>query len=388
MPLPPWPQYEPDEIEAAVQVLRSGLVNAWTGSDCADFEAAFARKFDASHGLTLANGSLALEAALIACEVGEGDDVIVTPRSFMASVSCVMLRQARPVFADVDRDSQNLTVETLEAARTPRTRAAIVVHLAGWPCDMPAIMAWANEHDIKIIEDGSQAHGATIGGRSVGSYGHASAFSFCQDKIMTTGGDGGMMVTNDETMWKRAWSAREHGKSWDTVHRDDHPPGFRWVVESLGSNWRMTGPQAAIGLRQLSKLDDWCLTRRRHTDLLRDRLDGLSAIRFPWPDDDINHACYRAYCFVEPDHLADGWSRDRIMHEINQAGWPCQVGSCPEIYREKVIIDAGYAPAAALPVARELGETGLAFSVHPTIDPDTMKDGVDAIVTIIEQASR
>ena len=387
MSLPPWPQYEPDEIEAAVSVLRSGLVNAWTGSDCADFEAAFARKFDVSHGLTLANGSLALEAALIACGIGEGDDVLVTPRSFMASVSCVMLRQARPVFADVDRDSQNLTAETLEAARTPRTRAAIVVHLAGWPCDMPAIMTWANEHGIKIIEDGSQAHGASIGGQSVGSFGHASAFSFCQDKIMSTGGDGGMMVTNDEAMWKRAWSAREHGKSWDTVHRDDHPPGFRWVVESLGSNWRMTGPQAAIGLRQLEKLDNWCLKRKQHTELLRRRLDGLSVVRFPWPGDDIDHACYRAYCFVETDHLADGWSRDRIMHEINQAGWPCQVGGCPEIYREKLITDAGLAPAERLPVAQELGETGLAFLVHHTIDDQTMQMAVDAIGTVLEQAN-
>ena len=148
----------------------------------------------------------------------------------------------------------------------------------------------------------------------------------------------------------------------------------------------MTGPQAAIGLRQLDKLDDWC-RRKHHTDLLRKRLSEISAVRFPWPEDDVEHACYRAYCFVQPDRLADGWSRDRIMHEINQAGWPCQVGGCPEIYREKVVVEAGLAPSERLPVARELGETGLAFMVHHTIDDRTMRMAVDDIGGILEQAT-
>ena len=364
-----------------------GGVNAWTGDDCAQFESAFADQFEVSHGLTLANGSLALEAALIGLNIGPGADVLVTPRSFVASTSCVVLRGGRPVFADIDRDSQNVTAETLEAARTPATRAAIVVHLAGWPCDMPAIMNWANEHDIKIIEDGSQAHGAMINGKSVGSFGHAAAFSFCQDKIMTTGGDGGMLVTKDEHVLKRAWSAREHGKSLDAIHRDDHPPGFRWLVESFGSNWRMTGPQAAIGLRQLSKLNDWRVRRSRNVSALRERLDGIASIRFPWPDDDMVHACYRAYCFVEPDQLASGWSRDRIMQAINDAGWPCQVGGCPEIYREKAVVDAGLAPNRPLPVAQELGETGLCFLVHPTIEDADMAAYANAVGDILESAS-
>ena len=387
MSLASWPFYEPDEIQAASDVLKSGRVNAWTGEDCAHFESAFAEEFHASHGLTLANGSLALEAALIGLEIGPGDDVLVTPRSFMASTSCVVLRGARPVFADIDRQSQNLSVETLEAARTPATRAVIVVHLAGWPCDMPAIMEWANTHDIKIIEDGSQAHGALINGKSVGSFGHAAAFSFCQDKIMTTGGDGGMMITNDEQVWKRAWSSREHGKSLDAVKRSDHPPGFRWLIESFGSNWRMTGPQAAIGLRQLTKLKKWHELRLRNTSMLRERLNGIACIRFPWPDEHMVHACYRAFCFVEPDHLAHGWSRDRIMQDINDAGWPCQVGGCPEIYREKAVVDAGFAPNAPLPAARELGETGLCFLVHPTIESNQMAAYADAVRDIIQTAS-
>jgi dTDP-4-amino-4,6-dideoxygalactose transaminase len=335
---------------------------------------------------------LALEAALIALNIGPGADVLVTPRSFIASTTCVMQRGARPLFADVDRDSQNVTVSSLEAVRTPATAAVIVVHLAGWPCDMPAIMAWAGGHGIAVIEDAAQAHGAAINGQSVGSFGDIGVFSFCQDKIMSTGGDGGMLVTSDEAIWKRAWSAREHGKSWDAVHRSDHPSGFRWLVESVGSNWRMTGPQAAIGLRQLAKLDDWVERRGRNAAILRDRLATIESVRMPWPPDapgpqgEFRHAAYRAYAFVEPSGIKADWSRDRIMQEINEAGWPCHVGGCAEIYRERVIIDAGLSPETPLRVAQELGETSLAFLVHPTIDEATMIAYADAVALTLSRA--
>lgn len=386
MTLPAWPIYEPDEIEAAVAVLKSGKVNAWTGNDCRRFEEEFAKYTGVSHALALANGTLALEAALAALDIKAGADVLVSPRSFVASASCVVARGGRPVFADVDRNSQCVTAATLEAARTPQTRAAIVVHLAGWPCDMPAIMQWAAKHDIKIIEDAAQAHGAAIDGQPVGSHGHAAAMSFCQDKIMSTGGDGGMLFANDADVYKIAWSNREHGKSWDAVHRDDHPPGFRWLIESFGSNWRMTGPQAAIGLCQLGKLDVWVARRTRNAMILHDHLSSLDGVRCPTPEAGLRHAWYRFYCFVEPDRLRDGWGRDRIMHEINAAGWPCQVGSCPEIYREPAFIEAGFAPADRLPVARELGETSLAMLVHHGIDEDTMKNYAATVAEIIRSA--
>ncbi|MCH2132761.1 MAG: DegT/DnrJ/EryC1/StrS aminotransferase family protein [Phycisphaerales bacterium] len=383
MQMPPWPLYEPDEIEAAAEVLKSGRVNAWTGDDCSRFEAAFAQRIGVDHALSMANGSLALEAALAGLGIGPGDDVLVTPRSFVASATCAVLRGARPVFADIDPDSQNVTAATLEAARTPATRAAVVVHLAGWPCDMPAIMTWAREHDIKVIEDCAQAHGASIAGHSVGAHGDVAAFSFCQDKIMSTGGDGGMLVTSDPALWRRAWSTREHGKSYDAVKRQDHPPGFRWFVESFGSNWRLTGPQAAIGLRQLAKLDDWNGKRTRNATILQDRLSAVDGIRCPWPGDDITHAWYRYYCFIEGDDQARSTRRDRIMQEINAAGWPCQVGGCPEIYLERSFVEAGFTPTAPLPVARQLAETSLAFLVHHTIDADTMNRYADAVAETI-----
>ena len=193
----PWPSFTVEEADAARAVLLSNKVNYWTGTECRNFETEFAAWCGTAHAVALANGTLALDVALKALGIGPGDEVVVTPRTFMASISCVVTAGATPVFADVDPDSGNLTAATIAAVLTPRTRAVIVVHLAGWPCDMDPIMALADQHGLKVIEDCAQAHGARYKGRSVGCMGHVGAWSFCQDKIMTTGGEGGMVTTND-----------------------------------------------------------------------------------------------------------------------------------------------------------------------------------------------
>src|SRR5208282_1519874 len=265
---PSWPYFEADEIEAAASVLRSGKVNYWTGDLGRRFEDEFAAYVGCRHAVALSNGTVALELALHALGVGAEDEVITTSRTFIASASCAVMRGARPVLADVDRDSQNITAETIRAALSPRTKAIIAVHLAGWPCDMDPILRLAGERGLKVIEDCAQALGATYKGRPVGSMGDAAAFSFCQDKIMTTGGEGGMMTTHNEEVWKRAWSFKDHGKSYDAVHRRAHPPGFRWLHESFGTNWRMTEMQSAIGRVALRKVAAWVEIRRRNAAIL------------------------------------------------------------------------------------------------------------------------
>ena len=225
--LPSWPVFEADEIDAVRRVLESGKVNYWTGTECREFEKEFAAHCDASYAIALANGTVALELALEAAGVGAVDEVVVTPRSFVASASCAVRVGAKPVFADVDLESQNITAESIEAVLSDRTRAIVAVHHAGWPCDMDEIVSLANERDIIVVEDCAQAHGATYRGRPIGGIGHVAAFSFCQDKIMTTGGEGGMLVTNDEAVWKRAWSLKDHGKNYDSVYRSDHPTSQR-----------------------------------------------------------------------------------------------------------------------------------------------------------------
>ena len=386
--LAPWPHFEEDEIEAAVRVLRSGKVNYWTGEEGRLFEKEFAAFAGCEYAVAVANGSVALELALYALGIGEGDEVVVTSRTFVASASSVVLRGAKPVFADVDPNSQNITAETVRAVLTPRTRAIIAVHLAGWPCEMDEIMALARERGLWVIEDCAQAHGATYKGRPVGCLGHVAAWSFCQDKIITTGGEGGMLTTSDRSVWEKAWSYKDHGKSHEAVYHRQHPPGFRWLHESFGTNWRMTEMQSAIGRVALRKVPRWVAARRRHAEILTERFLQTPGLRVTIPPDHIGHAYYRYYVFVRPEALKPDWSRDRIMVELNQQGIPCNVGSCSEVYLEKSFERAGFQPPRRLPIAKQLGETSLAFLVHPTLSEEEMQDIADTVAKVMHKACR
>ncbi len=369
----PWPHFDEEMVEAAARVLRSGRVNWWTGEECRRFEEEWCRRFATGHALAMANGSVSLEVALRALGLGAGHEVIVSPRSYVASATSVVLVGATPVFADIDRRSQNLTVETIAARITPRTKAIMPVHLGGWPCDMPAIMELASRRNLLVVEDCAQAHGATIDGRPIGTFGHFASWSFCQDKLMTTGGEGGLLATPDRELWRRAWSLSQHGKSWSTTFERPHEPGFRWLVEGFGSNHRMTEMQAALGRVQLRRLDGWIAARRRNAEILRSALEGSPALEVPWPSSREGHVFYRLAATVRREALAPGWSRDRLMLALEEAGVPCSVGVCPEIYRERAFTDAGLAPAARLPAAVAVGEETIAFLVHPTIDEATMR---------------
>lgn len=387
-PFAPWPHFEADEIEAATRVLQSGKVNYWTGQEGRLFEREFAEYVGTRHAVALHNGTVALELALYALGVGDGDEVITTPRTFIASASAAVMRGAKPVFADVDPDSGNITAETIEKAITSRTKAIIVVHLAGWPADMDPIMDLAEKRGLKVIEDCAQAHGAKYKGRSVGSIGHVGAWSFCQDKILTTGGEGGMLTTNDPELWSKAWSFKDHGKSYDAVYNRQHPPGFRWLHEDFGTNWRMLELQAAIGRVILRKLDGWVDKRREYANYLNERLGQIPALRITLPPKGIHHAYYKYYVYVRPEKLKPGWNRDRIMMAVGELGIPCFSGSCSEIYLEKAFEKAGLRPAERLPIARQLGETSLMFLVHPTLQPEHIEATAAAVEQVMEQALR
>lgn len=366
-PFSPWPSFTTEEADAVRDVLLSNKVNYWTGKECRLFEREFASFADTRYAVALGNGTLALDVALKALGVGEGDEVIVTPRTFLASVSSVVNAGATPVFADVDRDSQNIEAHTIEPVLTENTKVIVVVHLAGRPADMDPIMALARKHGIHVIEDCAQAHGAEYKGQPVGSIGDIGCWSFCQDKIMTTGGEGGMVTTNNEALWRTMWSYKDHGKSYEAVYEREHPPGFRWLHESFGTNWRMTEMQAAIGRIQLDRMPQWFAARNSNTQAIIRACSGFNIVRTPQVPDYMEHACYKHYCFVQPEHLREGWSRDRIIEEIVARGVPCMQGSCSEVYLEKAFDGTGFRPEQRLPVARELGETSLMFLVHPTL---------------------
>jgi dTDP-4-amino-4,6-dideoxygalactose transaminase len=366
-PFAPWPSFTSEEVDAVAAVMRSNKVNYWTGDECRHFEKEFAKWAGVGHAISLSNGTLALDLALKVLGIGPGDDVVVTPRSFIASASCVVTAGARPIFADICRDSQNITAQTIAAVLTPKTKVIICVHLAGWPCDMEAIMELAESRNIKVIEDCAQAHGASINGRSVGAWGHVNAWSFCQDKIMTTGGEGGMVTTNDPKLWSAGWSYKDHGKSFDAVYHRQHALGFRWLHETFGTNWRMLEMQGVIGRIQLRMMDEWQKAREQNSMAIIEAASECRGLRIPTPPSDVKHAWYRCYMFVEPEKLKADWSRDRIVHEITSRGVPCLQGSCPEMYLEKAFEDSNLAPPQRLPVAAELGSTSMAFLVHPTL---------------------
>lgn len=394
----PWPSFTPEEADAIHRVLLSNKVNYWTGNETREFEKEFAAWCGVQHAVALANGTLALDVALKALGIGPGDEVIVTPRTFIASISCVINAGAVPIFADVEADSGNISARTIAAVLSSRTKAVVCVHLAGWPCDMDPIMALAAGRGFAVIEDCAQAHGARYKGRPVGSIGHVGAWSFCQDKIMSTGGEGGMVTTNDDVLWRAMWSFKDHGKSYEAVYEHQHPPGFRWVHESFGTNWRMLEMQAVIGRIQLRRMSEWSKARKINAQAIWAACAEFSALRVPQvkcasclgscalAGVGCEHAHYKCYAYVQPERLATAWTRDKIVEAIMAEGVPCYQGTCSEVYLEKAFDGTSWRPAERLPVARALGETSVMFLVHPTLTPAEIEKACEVIRKVMVQA--
>ena len=387
-PFSVWPSFTQQEADAVSQVILSNRVNYWTGEEGRNFEKEFAAWVGTDYAVALGNGTLALDIALIALGVGAGDEVITTPRTFLASASSIVTCGASPVFADVDLNSQAITADSIKEVLTEKTKAVIVVHLAGMPAEMDEIMALSKEHGFYVIEDCAQAHGAKYKGRSVGSIGHIGAWSFCQDKIMTTGGEGGMVTTNSKELWSAMWSYKDHGKSFDAIYNREHPPGFRWLHESFGTNWRMTEMQAVLGRIQLTRMSDWTAKRQAYGAELDKAAREFDCIRLVEVPSYIEHAEYKHYMFVKPEQLADGWDRDHIVNEIVERGVPCFQGSCSELYLEKAFDDTPWRPEKRLPNAVELGETSLMFLVHPTLTEAEVAKTTQVMKEVFELASK
>ena len=370
-----WPHYSKQEADAVRDVVLSGDVNYWTGNICRKFEKEFAIWSGSKYAVALANGTLALDAAFNALNISGGDEVIVTSRTFIGSVSSIVNAGATPIFVDVDRSTQNIAPNAIYPAITGKTKAIVCVHLAGLPCEMDEIMSIANEHNLYVIEDCAQAHGAKYKGKSVGSIGHIGCWSFCQDKIMTTGGEGGMVTTNDESLWRKMWEYKDHGKSYEAVYKREHPEGFRWLHESFGTNWRMTEMQAVIGRIQLKRMPDWHRKRLNNANKIWDAARQCQLLRVPDIPEYIEHAAYKCYVFVRGSEEL----RDKMIKEINAKGVPCYSGSCSEVYLEKAFDNTGLRPKERLPVAKELGETSLMFLVHPTLTDEEIQKTCDVL---------
>jgi len=384
----PWPLFTEEEASGIRDVLLSNKVNYWTGVECRNFEVDFADWADCGYAVALMNGTVALDLAFNALNIGIGDEVIVTSRTFLASASSIVNAGAIPIFADVSKDSQNITPASVREKISSKTKAILCVHLAGWPCEMDEMMALASEFDLFVIEDCAQAHGAKYKGKPVGSIGHIGSWSFCQDKIMTTGGEGGMVTTNDRELWSKMWSYKDHGKSWESIYEREHAPGFRWLHDSFGTNWRMTEMQAAIGRIQLKHMQDWTARRVENSNRIWQTAKNLPGLRVPTAPAYIDHAGYKAYVFIDADALSVDWNRDRIMEEINRQGVPCYSGSCSEVYLEHAFDNTAFRPETRLPNAQELGETSLMFLVHPTLTVEEIDKTCRVITNVLNEAQK
>ncbi|MDQ1305805.1 MAG: hypothetical protein QG671_1637 [Actinomycetota bacterium] len=384
----PWPAFDDEQIEAAASVLRSGRVNYWTGTEGRMFEEEFADFTGLRHAVFVSNGTVGLEAAIQALQLPPGGQVVTTPRTFIATSSAIVRSGLRPIFADVDPLSGNITADSIEAALTPQTVAVVVVHLGGWPADMVAIKELCERHGLALVEDCAQAHGAMIGGQHVGVFGDIAVWSFCQDKVITTGGEGGMVATNNSTLFHRVWSLKDHGKSWDAVYRREHPSGYRWLHESFGSNFRGTEVQAAIGRIQYRRLPQWRRERTQNALILASSLEGTPGVTVPLPPHDLTHAYYRLYAYIELEALAPGWTRNRVADEVTRLQpIPVLTGSGSEIYREAAFQSTDSVPARRLPNAHRLGDSAMALLVHPGLTPENMQGIARNLTAVLAEAT-
>ena len=383
-----WPFFDKKDIQTTSKILESGKVNYWTGQECKLFENEFSEKFDSKFAISMANGSVALSSCYEALSLNPGDEIITTPRTYIATSSSAVLQGLKPIFADVDRNSGCITDKTIEPLINKKTKAITVVHIGGWPAEMNKICDLAKTYNLKIIEDCAQSPGAKINGENAGTFGDVSAWSFCQDKIISTCGEGGMVTTSDENIWRNIWSFKDHGKSYEKMLEKNSSPSFKWVHNSFGTNFRMTEIQAAIGRNQLKKFNDWHLTRKRNAEYFIKELSDLNLLRIPFVPSNIEHAWYKFTVYLNSNALASDWSREKILSAIRDKGYPAFSGSCSEIYLEKCFIDNNIYPKNPLPIARELGETSLTFLIHPTISMDQLQKYGSVIKEIVLKASR
>jgi len=376
-----WPQMSQKMIDSVSHVLESGKLNQWNNPVVKEFEEKFAKYMGCNYAIAVFNGTVALELCVKTLGLKQGDEVIVTPRTFLASATCCAWYGIKPVFVDVDENSQNITLETIKSAITNNTKAVILVHLAGWPCDLEEICKYCREKGIFIIEDCAQAHGAKFKGKSVGTWGDINAWSFCQDKIITTGGEGGMVTTNCPHLFKLAWSLKDHGKGYDTVFNTEHPPGFRWLHENIGTNWRMLPMQAVIGSHALDELDGWIVHRRKIANIYNNKLKDFKGVRLTLPPKNVYHAYYKYYFFIEIDKFSI--SREELINKINEVDVFSQVGSCSEVYKEKAL-DQFY-PKTELNITKQLFDSAILLLCDPTISEESATENINKIKNILNK---
>lgn len=369
-PFPLWPQYGPEEEQALLSVLHS---RAWGGYHPAvkELETRFAAMHSVPHAVSCSNGTVALQVALHALGVGPGDEVIVPPFTFVASATAVLLCKATPVFADIDAATFNLSLEAAEAAITPRTRAIVVVHFGGRPAPLDAFQVLARKHGIALLEDAAHAHGAKWMGAPVGSWGDAATFSFQEFKLMTAG-EGGMIVTKSEEVAGRCWAFCNQGRTRSGGWFEHH---------TLGTNYRLTGFQAAVLQAQLRRMPEQTRLRTANYAYLRDRLREVPGLRLPPDDPRIDQQPYYLLTFWYDREAFEGLPRDTVLAALKAEGAPFKATYPHPLYRNPVF----GAKDLRLPVAERACRQGVWLS-HNALLGD--RGDIDDLIAALQKVRR
>lgn len=387
-----WPFFNENMINDINTVIRSGKVNQWTGGKVFEFQNKFCDYFKCKHSVAVSNGTVALDLCLKALNLKQSDEVIVTSRSFIASASCCLFNDIKVNFADVDLNSQNITVESIKNVMNNNVKAIIVVHLAGYAADIENILNFCNNNNLYLIEDCAQCHGGKFKDKYLGTFGHINSWSFCQDKIITTLGEGGMITTNDTSLFKRAWSIKDHGKNYDKIFADLNykrnkmqSNNFKFIHDNIGTNWRLTEVQAVTGLHSLDLLDEWVKIRRRNAQILTNKFKSCKLIRIPYIPEYIYHSYYKFYIFINTENLKENSNRDSILNEIVKHGIPCQQGSCGEIYKENAFKNYKNIECSN---SIKLSQTAIMFKVDPSYNETEIEEIADICITIFNNNTK
>lgn len=329
---PSWPIFGEEERKSLLGVFESG--KWWYGEKVKEFEEKFAAFQDAKYAVTCSNGTVALEASLIACGVGAGDEVIVPPYTFIATATAALNVNAIPVFADIDIETANIDLEDLKRKITPQTKAIIPVHFAGLPCDMDALSDIAQSHELKIIEDACHSWGTKWKGKGTGALGDCGAFSFQMTKNITSG-EGGIVLTDNQEL-------AEVIRSYINCGRRKDKPWYEHHI--LGTNLRMTELQAAILLGQLSRLETQTLKREENASYLDEKLRDLPGIRVMKKDPRVSRRSYHLYVFRYIQEEWEGIERRKFIKALNKEGIPCSKGYPYPLYKNSLFSTKGNGP--------------------------------------------
>ena len=375
-----WPIYDEQMLVGINKIIKKGQVNYLFGKWGKEFENLFSKYHKVSYSIAVSNGTVGLELALAALELNNNDEVLVTPRSYYSSASCIIRNNLKPVFVDIDLNTQNILVDDIKKKITKKTKCIICVHLGGLPCEMNEIMKIAKHNKIKVIEDCSQAHGAMLDGKLAGSFGDIAVWSFCNDKIISTLGEGGMISTSNKNLYNKLWSLKDIGKNIKKYYENNKKKiGFQWLHDSIGTNARLTEIQSYAGYYQLKKLSYVVKKRNENATFLKTELSKLNIFSFLNYSPNYYNAYYRFNFLFNPKYQTNKLSRNILLKELGPR-IDIREGSCPEIYNEKYF-KMNY--SFFCPNANYIGKYALSLQVDQTIKRESLSNTINILKNFI-----